>query len=292
MAKKFNASQFKNQIRQLENKQKQAINNYNNAVRKYNREVNQAINKYNSAVRQHNANVRHNRSRIETELRRLNSQSAFRVTTTYTSSIRNMNIAYNNVAAYHDTLETTDEFVERFYSDIEQENANSLEAANVIINNEPKDTIDYSLQDTRIIEQLKSISVDLDNRWKGALFSLNPMNPDATRHFCTSAREIFTEIFNLRAPDKTILLAHPNCEKTPNGTPSRRSKIKYFLGRKGINNDDAETFIEKDIDNILELFHVLSDGTHGAAGRYSIGQLQSIKARVEDGLVFLCSIAA
>ena len=29
-------------------------------------------------------------------------------------------------------------------------------------------------------------------------------------------------------------------------------------------------FADEDINNILELFHVLSDGTHGAAGRYEL----------------------
>src|SRR5699024_10416790 len=81
MAKKFNASQFKSKIRQLENKQRQAINNYNNAIRKYNRDMKQAVNQYNNAVRQHNARVRQNRAKIESELRRLNSQPMFRVTT-------------------------------------------------------------------------------------------------------------------------------------------------------------------------------------------------------------------
>ena len=292
MAKKFNASQFKSKVRQLENKQRQAINNYNNAIRKYNRDMKQAVNQYNNAVRQHNARVRQNRAKIESELRRLNSQPMFRVTTTYTSSVRLVNSAYNNVAAFYDTLPISSDFVEQFYSDVEQENSNCLETANVILANDPKPQSDYSLQDTKIMRQLNSISEDLDNRWKGALFSLNPLNPDATRHFCTSAREIFTEIFNLKAPDKIVAAKYPDCEKTQNGTPTRRAKIHFFLDNKGISNSDAVEFVETDIQNILELFHVLSDGTHGAAGRYSIGQLQAIKARVEDGLLFLCNIAA
>ena len=76
--------------------------------------------------------------------------------------------------------------------------------------------------------------------------------------------------------------AHPRVEQ----------KYIFFLTTRGISNSDAVEFVETDIQNILELFHVLSDGTHGAAGRYSIGQLQAIKARVEDGLLFLCNIAA
>ena len=43
---------------------------------------------------------------------------------------------------------------------------------------------------------------------------------------------------------------------------------------------------------ILELYHILSDGTHGNAGRYTFIQLKAIKKRVEDGILFLCNIIA
>ena len=75
------------------------------AGRKYNREVKQAINNYNNAVRQHNTRVRQNRMKIESELRRLNSQPVFRITTAYTTSVRSVNSAYNNVAAFYDATE-------------------------------------------------------------------------------------------------------------------------------------------------------------------------------------------
>lgn len=292
MAKKFNASQFKSQMRQAQNKVNQEVRKLNNEINKYNREVKSAVNKYNQEVRRYNSQVRQNRARIERELRKLSSQSAFRVTTTYTTSVRTLNITYGQVASYYDTLDYPSEFEDRFYSDIEQENANSLETANAIVNDAPSKAPAASLQDSIIIEQLAHISIDLDNRWRGALFSLNPSNPDATRHFCTSAREIFTEIFNAKAPDELVFSKYPNCEKTPNGNATRRSKIKYFLGKKGISNPNAENFVEEDITNILELFHVLSDGTHGEAGRYSFDKLYAVKKRVEDGLIFLCNIAS
>ena len=55
-------------------------------------------------------------------------------------------------------------------------------------------------------------------------------------------------------------------------------------------NEDAEDFVEKDITNILELFHTLSNGTHGEAGKYDEGKLASVKKRVEDGIIFLSNI--
>lgn len=39
------------------------------------------------------------------------------------------------------------------------------------------------------------------DRWKGALFSLSPTNPDAAQHFCTSAREVLTSMLDIAAPD-------------------------------------------------------------------------------------------
>lgn len=291
MAKKISSSQLKNKMRQQVNKVNHAINDYNRSVNIYNRQVKQAVNKYNNAVRQHNAKVRRNRSRIEAELRRLNSNST-RTATAYSMSVATVHAAYQRVATSYDKMDYGTQFQEYVYEGIEQENANNLTVANVVLDNtEPTDP-EYSLQDTQIMDRLSFISTDLDNRWKGALFSLNPINPDATRHFCTSAREIFTEIFDARATDKDVFSVMPNCEKTDRGNASRRAKIKYFLSRKGFDNGDVELFINNDIENILELFHTLSAGTHGTDGKYTMNQLAAIKKRVEDGLIFLCDIAS
>ena len=291
MPKKFNASQYKSKVRQQVNKLNHAINDYNRALNNYNRDVKQAVNKYNQAVRQHNSKVIQNRSKIQSELRRLNSSSRI-TTTTYRTSVYAVNNSYQAVATAYDYLDSPTPFQEYVYSGIEQENANNLETANVVIDDVQSDTPIYSLQDTKIMNRLSHISKDLDDRWKGALFSLNPVNPDATRHFCTSAREIFTEIFDSRAKDADVFAVFPNCEKTNNGNATRKSKIRYFLNKKGLVDADVTDFIENDMQNILELFHILSTGTHGEAGKYTFEKLATIKKRVEDGLIFLCDIAA
>jgi len=292
MPKKFNASQLKSKLRQAENKYKQQVRKVNNEIDKYNRNVKRAVDNYNRDVRSYNAKVKQNRSRIQAELRRLNSSSSTRTITTYRTSVNTLHSSYQNVALTYDSMDQGTPFQEYLFSGIEQENANSLAAANVILNNTEPSEPEYSLQDTLIMDRLSSISKDLDNRWRGALYSLNPNNPDATRHFCTSTREIFTEIFNSKATDKDVFSVFPDCEKTENGNATRRSKIKYFLHQKGFSDNDVESFIDNDIDNILELFHTLSKGTHGEAGKYSMNQLTVIKKRVEDGLIFLCDIAA
>ena len=281
MARTFNMSQFKNQIRQAQHKAERQLKQIQrDTERKMKNEINKAVNQY-------NRDVRRNQQKIQSELRKLNNTSKFK--TTYTISVKTLNNSYNTVVENYDEVNSTVKEKEIF-NYIESENANSLSVANAIENPELAENINVKLQDSAIGDKLKSLSSDLNNRCIGALYSLNPNNPDATRHFCTSTREIFTYIFEKYALDKDVFAVFPNCDKTDRGNATRRFKIKYFLYKKGIDLTNADEFIDNDIDNILELYHTLSDGTHGEAGRYSMIQLKLIKKRVEDGINFLCEI--
>lgn len=279
MVRKISTSQLRSQLRKLESKQRTAINNYNRAIKNYN-----------TQVRKINNELRRNQQKIKSELSKLNS--GLRITTTYSTSVRTLNVSYQRVTDNYEVLENTNSKQEQLYDLIEQENANNLVVANTL--NNPNDTaeIEGSLNDSMIGDKLKILSPDLNDRWNGALYSLNPKNPDATRHFCTSSREIFTDIFDNYAHDEEVFNMFPNCDKTERGNATRRWKIKYFLNKKGIELKGAEEFIDNDIDNILELYHILSDGTHGYAGRYTFIQLKAIKKRVEDGILFLCNIVS
>lgn len=279
MVRKISTSQLRSQLRRLESKQRTAINNYNRAIKNYN-----------TQVRKINNELRRNQQKIKSELSKLNS--GLRITTTYSTSVRTLNVSYQRVTDNYEVLENTNSKQEQLYDLIEQENANNLVVANTL--NNPNDTaeIEGSLNDSMIGDKLKILSPDLNDRWNGALYSLNPKNPDATRHFCTSSREIFTDIFDNYAHDEEVFNMFPNCDKTERGNATRRWKIKYFLNKKGIELKGAEEFIDNDIDNILELYHILSDGTHGYAGRYTFIQLKAIKKRVEDGILFLYNIVS
>lgn len=279
MVRKISTSQLRSQLRRLESKQRTAINNYNRAIKNYN-----------TQVRKINNELRRNQQKIKSELSKLNS--GLRITTTYSTSVRTLNVSYQRVTDNYEVLENTNSKQEQLYDLIEQENANNLVVANTL--NNPNDTaeIEGSLNDSMIGDKLKILSPDLNDRWNGALYSFNPKNPDATRHFCTSSREIFTDIFDNYAHDEEVFNMFPNCDKTERGNATRRWKIKYFLNKKGIELKGAEEFIDNDIDNILELYHILSDGTHGYAGRYTFIQLKAIKKRVEDGILFLCNIVS
>ena len=122
MARHINVSQLKSQLRQIEQKQRSAINNYNNAVRRYNSQVNRAIDNYNRFVREYNSNVRRNRQIINREIGKLNSSShgSFGVT------IRTMQTHYAAVnTVYHEGYEVTPE-QSHILDLIEQEQANSI----------------------------------------------------------------------------------------------------------------------------------------------------------------------
>jgi hypothetical protein len=291
--KRMTPSQFKSKMRQIESQYNQQIRKINNEIDKYNRSVRRAVDDYDRAVREHNANVRNSRARIQLAIRKLkSSHTSVTTRTNFNISIQSLYSSYENIAQYYDYNDYNSQFEEQLHSRIEKEAANGLETANVIIDNVQPDSEDYSLQDSKIFNSLSLISQDLDDRWRGALFSLNPVNPDATRHFCTSAREIFTEILETKAPDKEVFSVFPTCAKTERGNALRRDKIRFLLKRKGISNSTVTEFVDTDINNIIELFKELNSGTHGKSGKYSHQQLISIKKRVEEGLIFLCGIAS
>lgn len=285
MAKHINISQLKSKLRQIENQQRQAINNYNRQVRQINHNMQRAVSNYNAAVRKYNSTVNRNRQIINSNLSRLNST---RISITYSSSLSVMQRNYYAVNEVYDENSIVTPQQNNVLDLIEQEQANSIVTAQVI--NDPNQFIENT-EDIEIGNKLSNVSTDLNNRWKGAVFSLNPQNPDAARHFCTSAREIFTEFIELKAPDREVFLFNPSCATTDNGNATRREKIKYMM--RNIQMDDSVVdFAESDIKNILELFHILSDGTHGEAGRIDMKTLLQVKKRVEQGINFLCEISA
>ena len=223
MARTFNMSQFKNQIRQAQHKAERQLKQIQrDTERKMKNEINKAVNQY-------NRDVRRNQQKIQSELRKLNNTSKFK--TTYTISVKTLNNSYNTVVENYDEVNSTVKEKEIF-NYIESENANSLSVANAIENPELAENINVKLQDSAIGDKLKSLSSDLNNRWIGALYSLNPNNPDATRHFCTSTREIFTYIFEKYALDKDVFAVFPNCDKTDRGNATRRFKIKYYIKKE------------------------------------------------------------
>lgn len=121
---------------------------------------------------------------------------------------------------------------------------------------------------------------------------MQPGNPDAARHFCTSSREILDTMLVSAAPDDAVKAGRPNYEKTPDGGVSRRARIRFSLERRGTHDLHLENFVEDDLNDIIVLFREFNAGTHGSAGRFDLGQLSTIKARVEGAIQFLHRIVS
>lgn len=292
MARKVSISQFNSMIRQAQSKQRQAIQKYNNEVNKHNRDVKRSVDNYNREVRVHNSRVRSDRQRFNAAVQKLERAARTPQRVTYTVRSETLVRSYRSL----EQRSANGTYSERFNEVLdlaEREAANSVELETALgeeptdLKSEPNFTADPQL-----IGQLEKIETDLADRWTGALYSLSPKNPDASRHFCTSAREIFGRILDLTAPNQLVMDALPSEKLTPNGTPTRRSKIKFLLLQNGLEDEALENFIEDDVENIVSLFKIFNDGTHGASGKYDTTQLTSIKVRVENGLQFLTKFAA
>lgn len=262
--------------------QQQAVNTYNQKVRQHNQRLAQSINRYNQMVRDHNSRVR------------LQQQAARQKSLSFDVRYTKLNIS---TQALYEQLQRVEqqkgdsEALDRLIDLSEQESSNSLHVMEALAEAPVEDHASTE-DDTGIIECLEAFSEDLCNRWKGAIYALNPSNPDAARHFCTSIREVFTQILEITADDQEVLEAVGNCEVTSHGKPTRRSKITYLLQRKGLDKTALKDFAHADIDNIIELFGLFNDATHGPAGKHEFSKLQAIKKRVMGGIMFLAALAA
>ena len=282
MPRRISASQFRSRLRQVQAKQRQAVQRYNSEVRRYNSEQKRRIDAYNREVRTYKSRLRSNRNRLQSALQRLASQSV----TVQFKSLRQSSLLLSTA---YEQLDNGG--ADPFLSDLaERETANSVSVLNVLLGDEEHTpgSVD-DLATSRITDSLSNYSEDLTMRWSGAIFALNPSNPDAARHFCTSAREIIAKIINMEAPDEDVFATFPNCQVTERGTPTRRAKVHYCLDRSGSANVFLESFVEANIKDLTTLFDDLNSGAHGAAGKFTLTQLAAIKGRVEDAVDFICN---
>lgn len=274
--------EYNREVDRVNTHNRRVIENHNRQVRQENRNAQAAVARYNQAVRAHNASIERDRQARLTSLRSTPStryvdvrDSTFDLSTQY-DAVRDG----PESAVYADLVTLS-----------EREADNSTRVAEALLADEPAPP-PAQPDDNGVLDYLAGFSNDLCDRWRGALFALNPHNPDAGRHFCTSAREIFTDILERSAPNEMVVEADPSCERMPNSTaPSRRSKLRFLLARKGADNPQMVGFVEKDIDDVLRLFRVFNEATHGSAGRHGFTKLQTIRQRVEGGIMFLAAVA-
>lgn len=277
MVQRVTPAQFNAIVRQQQQKQQRAVDDYNRKARAHNARLfadrKRSIDNYNRDVRAHNARVRSNQQRLQREMAKLGQQRAVTRYTTIRTSTRTLHEAFN----YVDVVAEGGQWIARgggLLDLAEGEAANSAQVANTLLDATPESGVATAqLGQTSLTDELTGISTDLDQRWRGALFALSPQNPDAARHFCTSSREVLTLMLDLEAPDAAVLEAMPGCMRTDNGLPVRRAKIAYLLQRGDVDHQSLGDFVERDIEDVLALFRVFNDGTHGAAGTFELSQL-------------------
>ncbi|MEW5800264.1 MAG: hypothetical protein AB1728_14795, partial [Bacteroidota bacterium] len=133
-----------------------------------------------------------------------------------------------------------------------------------------------------------SLNPSFANVWYGALQSIETENPEKARHFLVSLRELFTRILKALAPDEKIRKWSNDASLYQNDKPTRKARILYL--NREINSTELSSFIEKDIDSILEFWTILQKGTHSIDFKLTDRQLNGIKLRFESTVKFLIDI--
>lgn len=302
-------AQIRSQLRQAQSRARQSQQKLNQAIRDYNRQVDKAnaarrkfVNDYNSAVRQYTRSVdafnreqkrrdavaSTNRSRLEHELRRLERAPAKRsVRVEFKTSVEALAASASRLAGASPAT-----WIDTDLGELSQgEAANSVATLTALLGDEEASDLDAEqVQQSHLREVLDELDPEIGARWAGALFALSPLNPDAARHFCTSAREMLADVLERLAPSEVVEQHDPACDRTPQGDVSRRARIRFCLRQAGLADDDFEDFVEEDIENVLALFYEFNSGTHGRSGKFNLRQLGALKQRVEDALYFILRI--
>ncbi|HWV25658.1 MAG TPA: hypothetical protein VNZ66_00425 [Aeromicrobium sp.] len=300
MARKVTPAQFKAAMQKAQRDQKRAIDKYNHEARKYNADVKKAVNdynrevrRYNSKARAHNREVENQRRRLRQEVARLNSRPSATTFTAYRQS----------TSTFIETYERADESLtshpgspadQRFLDLVSDEAANSVYLANALDGDgdAESDFSEAQLRAPSLSAELGHFGEDVTNRWTGALYALSPHNPDAARHFCTSAREVVISMLDQAAPDAEVKQNDPDCDLTDKGAVTRRSKLTYLLRRHGATAPGVVSAVSEDVENLLSLFRTFNDGTHGHAGRFTATELSAIRTRVEAAIQFVYAVVS
>lgn len=293
-------AQIKAAMRKAQRDQKRAVDAYNRDVRKHNAGVKKAVNDYNREVRNyntkaraHNREVENQRRRLRQEVARLNARPSSTTFVTHRASTNAFVDVYNRADASlaSSAVSAADH---KFLDLVSDEAANSVYLANALDGD--GDAADAFTEDDlrapSMESELRHFGEDLVHRWVGALYALSPHNPDAARHFCTSAREVVITMLNTAAPDAEVKRLDPDFQLTDAGMITRRSKVTYLLRRHGVTADGVAAAVSEDVDNLISLFRTFNDGTHGHAGRFDIIELSAIRTRVEAAIRFIDTVVS
>lgn len=311
MVRRMTPAQYNAEVKRVDAARKRAIDNYNAKVRQESARRKRAADALDAEVRRvnahnrrvvahnkrvvadHNRRVRANQERLRREIAKLKAAANVH-NTAHRRSVRTLTDSFGRLEREAESDEWAGS--EELFNLSESETANSVGTLNSLLAEPSADGATVGevadLRATSITNELLAFDPDLDARWRGALFALHPENPDASRHFCTSARELLSTFLETVAPDAEVLAADPSCQRTPNGTVTRRARVRHCLIRQGAHNIELESFVEADLDNVVTLFDEFNSGTHGHTGRFDLAALTAIKDRVEGAIQFVARIAS
>ncbi|WP_119080864.1 hypothetical protein [Chitinophaga alhagiae] len=283
-----NVDRYNRDVKRHNDQVNRNIDQYNRDVKKAYEDEKRRIQNYNSRVQQFNNTQRQNLAKAIQKFNQSGLITTHTTTYVYRTSVQNLENRYVELDNYNNSQNVENSHLLVDYPI--QETNNSVQLYNSLSGTDQGDYLEpQTLQLTEVEQKLYNLSTELGKRWEGAIYSLNPKNPDAARHFCTSVREVFIQLLNIKAPDEKVLQSFPNCTMHE-GRPSRREKIKYILSAQSIASQPMVAFVDADIDDILTLFRTLNDGTHGSAGTFTVQQLLKLKKRAEDSILFITAL--
>lgn len=137
---------------------------------------------------------------------------------------------------------------------------------------------------------LKGIDKDLLIPYHGMLDVLSIASVDQTRHFSTSARELFEHTLRKLAPDKEVVNWDGESKfRDVRGNPTREGRIQYIY--RNINkSSEFSSFVDKDINSKLAFLKVMQTGVHELGSKYDRTQMDAIKVVMECTLVSLIEL--
>jgi Predicted pPIWI-associating nuclease len=136
---------------------------------------------------------------------------------------------------------------------------------------------------------LERVNPDLRAMWNGAIAAIDSNNPDKTRHFSISMRELITHVIHTLAPDKDIKNWTNNVDYYHNNRPTRKARLNYICRETATGS--FSDFMESDIASIIEMMNLFHAGTHKVDSDLSTRQLIVLKRRVESSIKYLIEIS-
>ena len=144
-----------------------------------------------------------------------------------------------------------------------------------------------------IENSLESLLSELDPglklMWQGVNDALASESVDRVRHFSVSARELFTQVIHILAPDEEIGNWTDDPNHFSNDRPTRKARVLYIC--RDFNHKQFSNFVNKDISASIALSDLLQSGVHAIETDFTPGQVSALKIRVEGTLRFLLETA-